>query len=99
MNINSGMGTPRFLWKNLEKDAIIGLYNSVLRGYLNYYSFAHNYNHLAASLTHILKSSCAKLLAAKFTLRTRSKVIKKFGQDLQGDGKVAFLKPSLKLNP
>jgi hypothetical protein len=65
----------------------------VLRGYLNYYSFAHNYNHLAASLTHILRSSCLRLLAAKFSLRNARKVIKKYGQDLQGDGKVAFIKP------
>lgn len=43
-------GTPRFLWKDLNKDAIITLYNNVLRGYLNYYSFTNNYNHLASSL-------------------------------------------------
>lgn len=96
---NSGMGTPRFLWKHLDKDAIILMYNSVLSGYLNYYSFTHNYNHLAASLTHILKSSCIKLLAAKYTLKNSNKVIKKFGRDLKGNGKVSFLKPSTKLKP
>lgn len=75
------------------------MYNSILSGYLNYYSFTHNYNHLAASLTHILKSSCIKLLAAKYTLKNSNKVIKKFGRDLKGNGKVAFLKPSTKLKP
>jgi hypothetical protein len=43
-------GTPKFNWLSNDKDTIIKLYNSVLRGYLNYYSFAHNYNHLATSL-------------------------------------------------
>nr|YP_010833255.1 hypothetical protein QLP03_mgp066 [Agaricus bitorquis]WFG54002.1 hypothetical protein [Agaricus bitorquis] len=92
-------GTPRFLWKDLSKDTIITLYNSVLRGYLNYYSFAHNYNNrTAASLTHILKVSCAKLLGAKLSLGSTSKVFKKFGSNLTGNDKAAFLNPSLKLN-
>lgn len=82
-----------------SRETIISLYNGVLRGYLNYYSFAHNYNHIAASLTHLLKESCAKLLAAKFTLRRQSSAFKKFGQDLSDGGKTAFLKPDLKLNP
>lgn len=75
------------------------MYNSVLRGYLNYYSFAHNYNHIAASLTYILRESCLKLLAAKFNLRRKAQVIKKYGKDLSLGGKVAFLNPDLKLNP
>lgn len=90
-------GIPRFLWKDLNKDTIVVLYNSVLRGYLNYYSFTHNYNHLAASLTHLLKGSCMKLLAAKFELQTCSKVMKKYGTDLKGEDKAAFLNPPLKL--
>ena len=75
------------------------MYNSILRGYLNYYSFTHNYNRVAASLTHLLRESCAKLLAAKFSLRRRSKVIQKFGPDLKGGDKAAFYQPDLKLKP
>jgi nicotine oxidoreductase len=75
------------------------MYNSVLRGYLNYYSFANNYNHLAASLTFLLKESCAKLLAAKFNLRTMARVFKKYGSDLKGRDNHAFYEPDLKLKP
>jgi group II intron reverse transcriptase/maturase len=91
-------GTPKFLWYANDKDTIIKLYNSVLLGYLNYYSFTHNYPKVASSLEFILKTSCAKLLAAKFKLRSVSKVIEKYGKDLQGKDKIAFLKPSYKMN-
>lgn len=93
------MGSPRFLWKNLNKDNIILLYNSVLRGYLNYYSFANNYNHLAASLSHRLKTSCAKLLAAKYTLGNTTKVLNKYGTDLKGADRIGFFRPPLQLKP
>jgi hypothetical protein len=58
------------------------MYNAVGRGYLNYYSFAHNYNGIVNLVQHILKGSCAKLLAAKFRLKTQKKVYEKFGSDL-----------------
>jgi len=92
-------GLPKFLWYANKKDEIILLYNSVLRGYLNYYSFTHNYSRVASSLEFILYTSCAKLLAAKFNLRSVSKVIKTFGKDLRGKDKIGFMKPSYKLNP
>jgi len=91
-------GIPRFLWLHNSKDTLIQLYNSVLRGYLNYYSFTHNYPRVASSLEFILHTSCAKLLAAKFKLRSVSKVLEKYGQDLKGNDKVGFLKPSYKIN-
>ena len=92
-------GLPKFLWYANKKDEIILLYNSVLRGYLNYYSFTHNYSKVASSLEFILYTSCAKLLAAKFKLRSISKVMKTFGKDLKGNDKIGFIKPSYKLNP
>lgn len=58
------------------------MYNSVLRGYLNYYQFAHNYGKLVSTLVLVLKSSCAKLLAAKYSLGTMAKTYKKFGPQL-----------------
>lgn len=58
------------------------MYNSVLRGYLNYYKFAHNYGRLVSTMVLILKSSCAKLLAAKYSLGTMSKTFAKFGPQL-----------------
>jgi hypothetical protein len=91
-------GTPRFIWLANDKDSIIKLYNSVLRGFLNYYSFTHNYSRVASSLEFILKTSCAKLLAAKFKLRSVTKVIAKYGKNLKGNDKIEFLKPSYKLD-
>ena len=77
---------------HLDHAEILYLYNSVIRGYLNYYSFVNNYGNLASTLMHILKSSCAKLLAAKFSLKTQAKVYQKFGNNLtyeyKKDGKI-----------
>lgn len=89
---------PRLLWYHQKKDAIIVLYNSVLRGYLNYYSFVSNYGQLAASLEWILKSSCAQLLAAKLKLGSSLKVLRKYGQDLKGEDNVSFFKPKYNKN-
>jgi hypothetical protein len=58
-----------------------------------------NYGKMAASLSFLLFTSCAKLLAAKFNLNTVKKVITKFGPDLKGSSEIGFLKPKLKLNP
>lgn len=51
-------------------------------GYLNYYKFAHNYSRVASRLVLILKQSCAKLLATKYSLGTMAAVHKKFGPNL-----------------
>jgi hypothetical protein len=37
-----------------------------------------------------LKTSCAKLLAAKFKLETQSKVFAKYGSNLKGDDRIGF---------
>lgn len=83
------------------------MYNSVLRGYLNYYKFAHNYGRVASVTVYILKQSCAKLLAAKYSLDTMARVYAKFGPQLstvhvdKNDPKkkktYSFLKPSYKI--
>lgn len=97
---------PKFIWMTLEHRQILHLYNSVLRGILNYYNFVHNYGKLVSRIQYELKQSCAKLLAAKFSLGTMSKVYSKFGNKLEyvhfnkekGETKVySFLKPSYKL--
>jgi hypothetical protein len=90
----------------LEHRQILHLYNSVLRGYLNYYNFAHNYPRVASLVTFLLKQSCAKLLAAKYSLGTMAKVHQKFGpnlsvmyKDAKGKEKTfSFLTPSYKLS-
>lgn len=81
----------------MEHDQIILLYNAVIRGFLNYYSFTHNYPRLVSYVVFILKQSCAKLLATKFNLGTMAKVYKKFGPGLAGPKGTAILKPSYKI--
>jgi len=66
--------TPKFVWLSLEHRQIIRQYNAVFRGYLNYYNFVHNFSRLVSILNFILKSSCAKLIAAKFSLGRQAKV-------------------------
>jgi group II intron reverse transcriptase/maturase len=90
---------PRFLWLHNSKDQIISLYNSVFRGYLNYYSFAMNKNQLISYLHFILKTSCAKLLAAKFTLKTQNRVYLELGKDLKGKEKIGFIAADYGLTP
>lgn len=67
-----------------------------MKGYLNYYKFVHNYSRLASYVEYVLKESCAKLLAAKFTLGTMAKVYRKFGSGLQGPKGTNIFKPSYK---
>lgn len=82
--ISKGISAPKFLWLHLEHDQIILLYNGVMRGILNYYSFCHNYGRLASYIEFILKQSCAKLLATKFKLGTMAQTYKKYGSQLTG---------------
>jgi len=96
--IDNGKPAPRFLWLHNSHDQIIHLYNAVFRGYLNYYSFVHNYSRLLSLLNHTLKQSAAKLLAAKFKLGTRAKVFEKYGNLLTSPNKISFINPSYKGN-
>lgn len=67
---------------NFDHADIIKFYNSVIRGNLNYYSFANNRKSLG-SFIHGLKWSCARTLALKFKLRHSSKVFRKLGSKLK----------------
>jgi group II intron reverse transcriptase/maturase len=90
---------PRFIWMHYSKDQIISMYNSVYSGYLNYYSFAMNKHQLSSYLHFVLKTSCAKLLAAKFTLKSQSKVYLELGKDLKGTDKIGFIVAEYGLTP
>lgn len=89
---------PKFLWMKESKDAIILLYNSVYRGIIQYYRFTDNFNNLSSKIHHILKSSCAKLLTAKFNIKTQGGTYTKFGKDLRGKDKHSFVKCVLGIN-
>ena len=90
---------PKFIWLFNDKDVIINLYNSVLRGITNYYRFVDNYNNLASLLNYVLKSSCAKLLASKYSLKSQAKVYKKFGNSLTGSDKISFIQAKYGIKP
>lgn len=95
--IREGKSSPKFLWLHHEHDKIISRYNTVLRGFLNYYSFVHNYGRLASYVEYILKQSCAKLLATKFSLGTMAQTYKKFGGNLRGPKGKSLYKPSCRI--
>lgn len=57
-------------------------YNSILRGILNYYSFASNYPNLR-KIVWILHQSAALTLALKLKLKTMGKTFAKFGRFLE----------------
>lgn len=97
--IRNNESAPRFLWMSNSKDQIITLYNSVYRGITNYYSFAHNLGNVSGYVHSMLKSSCAKLLAAKFTLSSQRKVFETFGKDLKGKDDIAFVEPTYTNQP
>lgn len=68
-------------WLLLDADQIIRLYNSILRGLLNYYRFVDNF----ASLSHIqyiLRYSLAKTLAHKYRCTTNT-IFRRHGCNLR----------------
>lgn len=77
-----GLPLPKMAFYGAEKNEIIKSYVSVYRGILNYYSFADNYKRLSQTLFSILRNSAAKVLAAKFKLRTVRQTLLKFGKYL-----------------
>ena len=60
---------------------ILRYYNSIIRGYLNYYTFADNRASLG-TVVHGLKHSCALTLRSKLKLPSRAAVFKKYGKSL-----------------
>jgi hypothetical protein len=68
---------------NFDHADILGYYNSVSRGMLNYYSFVDNYSRFNSIVKYHLLHSCALTLALKYKLRHRSKVFKRFGGKLK----------------
>ena len=76
-------GNPKTkpLWVTLDDAQIVELYNGILWGLLNYYSFVDNY-HLLSRVNFILKCSAAKTLAHKHKTSMAS-IFKKYGGSLK----------------
>jgi group II intron reverse transcriptase/maturase len=69
-------------WINLPLNEIITRYNSVLRGFNNFYSFADNRMRLWL-VQFILHHSCALLFKRKLNMTSRASVFKRFGRTLK----------------
>lgn len=79
---NNHIGLTKTTWLELELSQIIHLANSVIKGFLNYYSFVYNRNRLTGYVKYIIKDSVLKTIAAKMKLKTRAQVIKKYGNNI-----------------
>ncbi len=76
------LGNTKTNWLALTLPQILHMANSVIRGYLNYYSFVYNRNRLTGYVTYIIKDAVLRTIAAKMKLRTRAQVTKKYGKSL-----------------
>ena len=89
-------GQPTRLGRLISFDEIqiIQYYSSILRGLLNYYHCASNFWNLNR-IYYILYYSCVLTLANKLKLKTKRKVIKKYGKRLaiKIDGKIIIMFP------
>lgn len=66
---------------NYDMPDILRYYNSIIRGLLNYYTFADNRSSLGMVI-HGLKHSCALTLRGKLKAKTKATIFKKFGSKL-----------------
>lgn len=70
-------------WINYDHAEILYRYNWMINGYLNYYSHVNNLNIFHKLIGFVLRQSCAITLGRKLKLRSRKKVFKKFGKNLE----------------
>lgn len=94
----SGKSLPKFQWLGYNHKEILLAYNAVISGIFNYYSFANNINALSC-VYNILRSSAAKLLAAKYKLKSQRKVFKKFGKGLKCENVSLIVRKDWGKNP
>jgi group II intron reverse transcriptase/maturase len=96
--VRNGRSWPKLIWLQCSLDQIITLYNAVMRGYLNFYSFVENRGAVATYVYYLLRGSCAKLIAAKMKLGSIEKVFAKYGKSLtvNAEKKRALHKPDYK---
>nr|YP_004927430.1 COB-ai2 protein [Yarrowia galli]CCC29072.1 COB-ai2 protein [Yarrowia galli] len=74
-------GVSRMTWLPLSMRQMMHMGNSMISGYLNYYSFAHNRGNLASVIHYMIRDTMARTLAHKLSTKRRAKVYKKYGMD------------------
>lgn len=77
----AGFPSSQKRWVLLDSEQIIRLYNSILRGLLNYYRFVDNFASLHR-IQYILRYSLAKTLAHKYRL-TMTQIFQRHGSNLR----------------
>lgn len=75
-------GVTRISWLPITLREMIHSGNSIMRGYLNYYSFAHNMGKFAPYIYYIIRDTLARTIAHKMNLGNRAKVFKKYGNNI-----------------
>lgn len=73
----------KFSWAVLPDFQIVQRYRQIIRKIYYYYKDVVNRDNELNWAYHILRTSCAKTLAAKYKLRTMTKVFKKYGPNLK----------------
>jgi len=92
----NGLSVPkRVTWiVNMSHDDIVRYFNMIIRGLLNYYTFATNRSKLGQICKHFLYFSCVYTLMNKYKLGSAKAVIKRFGKTLKcPNSGVEFLIP------
>ena len=74
-------GTANNFILNFSHADIVKLYNLKVIEFLNYYSFVSN-KHVLRNIIWLMHNGCALTLAKKYKLRSKSAIIKKFGNNL-----------------
>jgi group II intron reverse transcriptase/maturase len=80
--ISNNRAQTRLTWVPLSPKQMIHLGNQILRGYWNFYSFAHNKMQFTSWTYYIIRDVIARTLARKFKLLSRASVYKKYGSNL-----------------
>jgi hypothetical protein len=78
----NGDPSPNFGLMGLPRGEAKRRMDSILRGYANWYQFAGNKRRAIAYLAYVLRSSPAKMFAAKFKQHSLRKVFRIAGNDL-----------------
>lgn len=90
---SKGIDKPTALRRmvNFDHADIVGYYNSVSRGLLNYYSFVNNYTRFKALIKYHLRSSCVLTIVFRYKMYYKSKAFARFGSKFKcPDSKVEF---------
>jgi hypothetical protein len=81
---------------NLDHADILRYYNQVIRGIVNYYSFADNLSKVGLLILY-LRFSCALTLRKKYKMSYVAKVFQRFGKDCTcPESKISLVNPSCK---